>query len=84
MSYVFKINNTVIFFFVIVFLQARTEWNQLQNFSEEMQDKRTILKSVLDPNPERPVVNGNGLGIRIPNLLLQEFQKDIQMVRFFS
>ena len=68
------------YIFVIDFLQARSEWNELHSFNEEIKKRRNILKSVLDTVSEKPAINGNDLGVQIPNLLLQEFQREIQMV----
>ncbi|RUS84558.1 hypothetical protein EGW08_007653 [Elysia chlorotica] len=59
--------------------KARAEWSELHSFDEDMRDKRNILKSVLDSASEKPALNGNDLGVQIPNLLLQEFQREIQM-----
>lgn len=58
--------------------QGRSKWTEVHKFSEAMRDKRKIIKSVLDTMSEKPTIDGNELGVRIPNVLLQEFQKEIQ------
>ncbi|GFO24731.1 HAUS augmin-like complex subunit 6 [Plakobranchus ocellatus] len=58
--------------------KVRSQWKELIDFGQEMDNKRSILKAILDPGSEKHVVNGSDLGIRIPNMLLQDFQKEIQ------
>ncbi|CAL1526280.1 unnamed protein product [Lymnaea stagnalis] len=57
--------------------KAGTQWSSLSNFHERMDENRNIIQSILDRSTLKHSINGTEMGIRVPGLLLREFDKEI-------
>ena len=65
-------------------LKVRDQWRQLEELNTKQQRAQDIVDSVLEGATEKHCIDAAQLGVKVPDLLLRQCEKEIQRVCGFA